>query len=88
MFTLLLPVVLLNLLISVIADTFDYVSSNRTPFDYKERAQIILEIETMIRWRQSSKKAQLLYRFIRQGSNEDWDGKVNIIRKEIKDARD
>ena len=53
-FTLMIPLVFLNLLIAIISDTFDRVFTNKTISDYKEKASLILEMEEILICRKRS----------------------------------
>ena len=90
-FTLLIPLVFFNLLIAIISDTFDRVYSNKTSSDYREKASLILEVEYMIFWRRAGTQMQYLYSILRADSGDmqgsDWDGKINILRKDIQQVK-
>ena len=64
-FTLLIPLVFFNLLIAIISDTFDRVYANKVASDYREKASLILEVESILLWRRRGKKMQLLKYIIR-----------------------
>lgn len=48
------PIIMLNLLISIIGDTFDRVKEESEIADYKELTGIILEIESLLFWKRKS----------------------------------
>ena len=51
--TIFLPLMLLNLLIAIVSDTFDRVYQNRVASDYKELAKLVLEQEYLMFWKRS-----------------------------------
>ena len=70
LFTILIPLVFFNLLIAIISDTFDRVYSSKVASDYREKASLILEVESMLRWRRKGTNMQLLYRIIRHDAGD------------------
>lgn len=46
----LIPIVMLNMLIAIMQDTFDRVMMTQVAADYKEKAGLILDIEQMLFW--------------------------------------
>ena len=85
--TVLLPLLMLNLLIAIISDTFERVYSNRVASDYKEKAAIVLEFENLMFWNRDRVDMAYLHTIKYkvpdgQDSNE-WDGKINQMKKEI-----
>ena len=49
--TFLIPLVLMNLLISIMGDTFGRVLEGKVPADYKEKVGLVLEFENLLFWR-------------------------------------
>lgn len=49
------PIILLNLLISILGNSFERVESSRVISNYRELASLVLEIEELIYWRVESK---------------------------------
>ena len=85
--TIFLPLMLLNLLIAIVSDTFDRVYSNRVSSDYKELASLILEQEYLMFWNRSKAAREYLHIIKYKGvdilEGDEWDGRMNMLRKEI-----
>ena len=93
----LLSVILLNLLIAIMGDTFDKVQEKRVLIDSRERLELVIEAICILRFFQSkkiqSKKGYLLFCQI-FGDDEDevmaeaseWEGKIALLRKVIKQS--
>ena len=60
-FTVLIPLVFFNLLVSILGNTFDRVISEREAADYKEKALLIFEIEKMFKCSRKKKRMGYLY---------------------------
>ena len=56
MATVLVPLVMMNLLIAIISDTFERVYSSKTASDYKEKTALILEVENLMFWNRNKKE--------------------------------
>jgi len=80
----LIPIVMLNMLIAIMQDTFDRVMMTSKAADYKEKAGLILDIEQMLFWNENKGERSYLH-VVRYASPDNsgniWQGKV----KEIKD---
>lgn len=57
----LVPIVMLNLLVSVIGDTFDNVQQEQYVANYKEKAELCLEVEEMMFWNRNAYDPKYLY---------------------------
>jgi len=81
--------ILLNLIIAIMGDTYDKVTDIMEIADKKEFATLILEAETMMVWRRRHNKWGFLQecRIDESFSNEEknlWQGKINEIKKSVK----
>lgn len=78
--------IMVNLLISIIGDTYDKVQNYREIADRKEMTEIILEIENLVVW----KRKQNVKRFIHfmsmdclSDDKDNWQGKVREIQEKM-----
>lgn len=83
-------VVMMNLLISVIGDTFDRVQESLEIADFKALAEMILEVETLLFWRRDFKDTTYLQICEEETikGEEDWTGKVRALKVLIKLLQD
>ena len=78
--------IMLNLLISIMGDTFQKVQENNLLADRKELIDMILEAETLLVWRRDRKNYKYLQvcnekNFYSTSSN--WIGRIKTIKKKI-----
>lgn len=87
-------VLMLNLLISILSDTYEHFQLDRDIIDFKERAQFTLEIQKLMFW--VNKKSDYKYLHVLsmhndQGSSAYWPGKLKntleVIKKEGQESR-
>jgi len=88
----LLSIVLLNLLISIMGDSFDKVQERRVLTDSQTRLDMILEtniLRRQISRKKTDEKGYLI--FCEQGDeeeddplNNEWEGRVNVMKKMLK----
>jgi WD40 repeat protein len=82
------PIVMLNLLISIIGDTFDRVQSRTVIADMKELSQIIIEIEQLLFWRRKLGLKNYIQlcntRHIEEETGDKWEGKIREIDNRLK----
>jgi WD40 repeat protein len=78
--------IMVNLLISIIGDTYDKVQNYREIADRKEMTEIILEIENLVVW----KRKENIKKFIHfmsmdrlSDEKENWQGKVREIQEKM-----
>lgn len=101
--TIFLNIIVLNLLISIISDTYDKVTMSQQATDYKQKVGLLLEIERMMFWRRSKDihgnlktKSNPMFLHVLSyvdGSNagsggDAWEGKIRLIRKSVEVAVD
>ena len=91
----LLNVVLLNLLISIMGDSYQRVLEKRVKTDSLTRLEMIAEARTLMKYfrfgKKSTKKGYLTFclRVDRVNEDEgenDWEGKIDVLRKLIKQS--
>ncbi|OMJ79063.1 hypothetical protein SteCoe_21010 [Stentor coeruleus] len=80
-------IVLLNMLIAIMSDTYDRVQEDQVVADCKEMAGLIMQAEGMIFWRRKISKKGYLQRcdYVRHLTSEttEWMGKIRAIKKSI-----
>jgi WD40 repeat protein len=82
--------VMLNLIIAIMGDTYDRVQAGMEVADAKELTLLIIEIESIMFWQRINREAKYLHycypREIAQADyNNKWSGKIMVLRKAIKD---
>mmetsp|Transcript_14505 Transcript_14505/g.14597 ORF Transcript_14505/g.14597 Transcript_14505/m.14597 type:complete len:211 (+) Transcript_14505:2937-3569(+) len=83
-------IVMMNLLVSILGDTFDKVQENLEIADFTALAEMILEIETLLFWKRGIKELayfQLCAEDAIKGG-EDWAGKVRELKLLVKLMQD
>ena len=85
--TVLMPLVMMNLLIAIISDTFERVYTSKVPSDYKEKTALILEVENLMFWRRNVKEKVFLHVIKYRGEDEEggdeWEGRAAALKKDI-----
>ncbi|OMJ84088.1 hypothetical protein SteCoe_14837 [Stentor coeruleus] len=86
--SLLNPIIMLNLLIAIMGDTYDRVQEDQIVADYREMTELILEAEYLAFWRRSN-KGLLMYitrcdymRNLNLEKNQ-WMGKIKAVKKSL-----
>ena len=80
------PIVMLNLLISIIGDTYDRVQSEMVIADMKELCEMIIEIENSMYWRRNAGSKlylQLCTTKKKEEIDAQWEGKLREIQKRL-----
>ena len=88
--TILNPVILINLLISLMVDTHDKVQENKEVADLKEIASMVLEVEIAAIWRrhlQSKRRLHLCKEVDAKSESSNWLGKVREIKMMITNVK-
>ena len=69
-----MPLVMLNLLIAIMSDTFERVSNSMAEADGKELNSMILEQELMLFWNRNEKKKEHLHwaMYAEAGDSSSW----------------
>ncbi|CAG9313823.1 unnamed protein product [Blepharisma stoltei] len=83
------PLVLMNLLIAIMGDTFDRVQYSMTIANYKEIISLVLEMEAGLLWRRGNNQKFYIQQCLeRDGRTTSdtllWEGKIKNIQREIK----
>lgn len=91
--TIIIPLVLLNLLIAIMGDTFDNVQSSQEREDVRERLSLILEISKFLQWWNGDNKEKNFIHIVtnerleQEAEDETWEGKVKVLQKDIEKFR-
>lgn len=82
-------IITLNLLISILGDSFEAFQAEAIEVDTLEMAEMVLEIETMMFWRKDNQQKHFLHRcqVSEQAGMINWDGKMVYISKLIQGMR-
>ena len=83
--------IMVNLLISIIGDTYDKVQAYRQIADRREMAQIILEVEYLMIWKRNENKKSFIHLLKEDSLNEEeesWQGKVKELQDFIGTIRE
>lgn len=82
------PLVLLNLLIAIMGDTYDRVQSGQEVADAKEISEMIIEAEAILFWKRSTVQKKYLQMCSvldgTAGNASEWSGKVKALKNEIR----
>mmetsp|Transcript_16865 Transcript_16865/g.16735 ORF Transcript_16865/g.16735 Transcript_16865/m.16735 type:complete len:222 (+) Transcript_16865:1057-1722(+) len=79
------PIIMFNLLISIISDTYERVLSDRVAADLKELINMIIEVEYMMfhkRLLNENKYVQSCHETVNEDRDE-WEGKLRALEKSI-----
>jgi hypothetical protein len=78
-------IIMLNLLISILGDSFDKFQLSSQEIDCMEMTQVILEIESMMfyRSRQNDNKMYLVVCENESTVKQEWDGKILIVQRKL-----
>lgn len=81
------PIILLNMLIAIMSDTYDRVQDDQVVADCKEMAELIIQAEGMLFWKRTLNKKCFIQRcdYVRhlRSENTEWMGKIRAIKKSI-----
>lgn len=83
-------IIILNLLISILGDSFDSFQNEAVEIDCLEMAEIVLEIETLMFWRRKHNHKHFMYRcqVVEQVEKNNWEGKLNAISNMVEEIKD
>lgn len=79
-------IVMLNLLVSILGDSHDQFQIEKNIIDYKEKADLCLEIEQIMFWKRNTESFLFLHvlkHFSLSGADEGWDGRMVYLEKKI-----
>ena len=88
MASLLNPIIMLNLLIAIMGDTYDRIQEDMVVADYREMTELILEAEYFVFWRKFSPGVRAFITrcdYLRNLNLEknQWMGKIRAVKKSI-----
>ena len=79
-------IVMLNLLISILGDSFESFQSESQEIDCLDMADLIIEIETLMYWKRNLNQKAYIQKCLLlevEGTNA-WEGRIKAISMEIK----
>ena len=77
---------MLNLLISILGDSFDKFHQASSEIDVKEMIEVILQIESIYLWKRPFKDRYYIHvceEIKIDGEFDEWEGKIKVIEKKI-----
>jgi hypothetical protein len=81
------PILLQNLVISMVADTFDRVKARETIDDLKEMCKVIRETEALMFWRRNSGSRKFLQicskSQLEESRRDEWEGSFRWLDKKL-----
>jgi hypothetical protein len=79
--TFFITLVMMNLLIAIMSDTYDRVINDITATDGWELNQMILELESLLFWKKSLGKPQFMHwvTYTGDSSSELWEGRISAV---------
>lgn len=81
------PIIMLNLLISIIGDSFERVQSTRVVADMKELCQMVIEVERLLFWRRKLDEKKYIQicnlKEKEELPNEAWEGLIIELDKKM-----
>ena len=82
-------IIMLNLLISILGDSFDSFQMDALQIDCLEMAELILEIEGLMFWKKSmnEKKYMQTCQITEGEENQEWEGKVKMVLVTVRKMR-
>ena len=82
-----IPVIMFNMLIAIMGDTYDKVSSTAVALDKKTMAQMILDIESLMVWNRDRQNYEYIYICKYDAEDEtdggEWTGKIRAMQDKI-----
>ena len=81
----LMALVMLNMLVAVMSDTYARVMNDIIPKDFSELNNIILEQEEIMIWNRKKGKAQFLHfaTYLEKEEKDEWEGQAQALIKSI-----
>lgn len=80
------PIIMLNLLISIISDTYERIMTDMVSADAKELIDMIIEVENLLftkRNEGTKKYIQIVKEYEKDEDQTEWEGKMRAIEKNI-----
>jgi hypothetical protein len=84
-------IIMLNLLISILGDSYEKIQVNLLESDYSQKLQIIIELEKLMIWNRNKGIPVYLQECrLAQDSEkvEEWEGRIRILQNRITNVRD
>ena len=76
---------MLNMLISILGDSYDLFMVERSIIDYREKIEVVLEFQTTFFWRKSRNLKQFVHAlaspFEDEENSDDWQGRIVFSEK-------
>jgi hypothetical protein len=86
------PIIMLNLLISIIGDTFERVQSTRVVADMKELCEMVIEVERLLFWRRNNDQKHYIHicnsKEDDEQPDEAWEGLIIELDKKLSFVKD
>jgi hypothetical protein len=79
-------IIMLNLLISILGDSYDKVQFTMTESDYEQKIEVVIEIEKMMIWNRNKKINSYIHRcdlYRNEFSEADWEGRIRILQDSL-----
>lgn len=81
------PLIMMNLLIAIMGDTYDRVRDGLEVADHKEMAECIFEIECLLFWRRDKADWKYIHQVTTEENSEnlenEWSGKIRAITNSV-----
>lgn len=77
---------MLNLLISILGDSYDKVQYTMVESDYEQMLELILELEKMMIWNRNNRTPSYIHRwnlYSNEFSEADWEGRIRIMQNSL-----
>jgi peptidoglycan hydrolase CwlO-like protein len=79
-------IIMLNLLISILGDSYDKVQFTMIETDYEQMTEVIIEMERMMIWNRDKKLARYIHKFElfkNEFSEVEWEGRIRIMQDSL-----
>ena len=83
-------IIILNLLISILGDSFESFQNESEEIDCLEMAEMVVEIETLMIWKRSMNQKQFIHKcqILEQAPKKSWEGRLNAISDMVEGLKD
>ena len=81
----LMTLIMLNMLIAIMSDTYAKVMGSIVPSDYQELNNMILEMEEILIWNRNEGEAKFLHfaHYLEKREEAEWEGQVQALMKKL-----
>jgi uncharacterized protein YqgV (UPF0045/DUF77 family) len=79
-------IIMLNLLISILGDSYEKVQFTMIETDYEQMTEVIIEMERMMIWNRDKKLARYIHKFElfkNEFSEVEWEGRIRIMQDSL-----